>query len=212
MNKAQFIKSLVPHFNDSKKEATHAVEIVIDAITRNMAKGEDVSIAGFGKFRKIQRKARVARNPFTGEPVKVKAKTVARFTPAKVLKEIVAGTRKMEPAPKPAPKVVAKAAPKKAAKKAAPKKAAKKAAKKAPKKAAKKVAKKWKRALPPRQIFLIHRRAVPLLELLLGFVLERSSSAHCSSRWPSEIGEALRTFRKAAPSSASLITSRISTP
>ncbi len=135
MNKAQFIKSLVPHFNDSKKEATHAVEIVIDAITRNMAKGEDVSIAGFGKFRKIQRKARIARNPFTGEPVKVKAKTVARFTPAKVLKEIVAGTRKMEPAPKP----VAKAAPKKAAKKAAPKKAAKKGAKKAaPKKAAKK--------------------------------------------------------------------------
>ena len=148
MNKAQFIKSLVPHFNDSKKEATHAVEIVIDAITRNMAKGEDVSIAGFGKFRKIQRKARVARNPFTGEPVKVKAKTVARFTPAKVLKEIVAGTRKMEPAPKPAPKVVAKAAPKKAAKKAAkkaPKKAAKKAAKKAPKKAAKKAAKKKKK-------------------------------------------------------------------
>jgi DNA-binding protein HU-beta len=145
MNKAQFIKSLVPHFNDSKKEATHAVEIVIDAITRNMAKGEDVSIAGFGKFRKIQRKARVARNPFTGEPVKVKAKTVARFTPAKVLKEIVAGTRKMEPAPKPAPKPVVKAAPKKAAKKAAPKKAAKKGAKKAaPKKAAKKAAKKKK--------------------------------------------------------------------
>ena len=145
MNKAQFIKSLVPHFNDSKKEATHAVEIVIDAITHNMAKGEDVSIAGFGKFRKIQRKARVARNPFTGEPVKVKAKTVARFTPAKVLKEIVAGTRKMEAAPKPAPKPVVKAAPKKAAKKAAPKKAAKKAAKKAPKKAAKKVAKKKKK-------------------------------------------------------------------
>ena len=132
----------MPHFNESRKDATHAVEIVIDAITRNMAKGEDVSIAGFGKFRKIQRKARIARNPFTGEPVKVKAKTVARFTPAKVLKEIVAGTRKMEPAPKPAPKPVAKAAPKKAAKKAAPKKAAKKAAKKAPKKGAKKAVKK----------------------------------------------------------------------
>jgi DNA-binding protein HU-beta len=145
MNKAQFIRSLMPHFNDSKKEATHAVEIVIDAITRNMAKGEDVSIAGFGKFRKIQRKARLARNPFTGEPVTVKAKTVARFTPAKVLKEIVAGTRKMEPAPKP----VVKAVPKKAVKKAVPKKAVPKKA--VPKKAVPKKAVP-KKAVPKKAV------------------------------------------------------------
>jgi DNA-binding protein HU-beta len=151
MNKAQFIAALAPHFNDSKKEAAHAVEIVFDTITRTMSKGEDVMINDFGKFKKVDRKARMGRNPFTGETIKIKASKKARFLPAKGLKDVISGERKLGPAPKPEPKPVAKpvakkAAPKKAAKKkpaakkAAPKKAAKKkpAAKKTVKKAAKK--------------------------------------------------------------------------
>jgi DNA-binding protein HU-beta len=154
MNKAQFIAALAPHFNDSKKEAAHAVDIVFDTIIRNLSKGEDVMINDFGKFKKVDRKARMGRNPFTGETIKIKASKKARFLPAKALKEVIAGDRKLAPAPKPEPKVVAKpaakkAAPKKAAKKAAPKKAAKKApAKKSPAKkkpAAKKVVKKAKK-------------------------------------------------------------------
>jgi DNA-binding protein HU-beta len=154
MNKAQFIAALAPHFNDSKKEAAHAVDIVFDTIIRNLSKGEDVMINDFGKFKKVDRKARMGRNPFTGETIKIKASKKARFLPAKALKEVIAGDRKLAPAPKPEPKVVAKpaakkVAPKKAAKKAAPKKAAKKApAKKAPAKkkpAAKKVVKKAKK-------------------------------------------------------------------
>ena len=47
MNKTQFIASLAPHFNGSKKEAAHAVEIIFDSITRNMQKGEDVTINDF---------------------------------------------------------------------------------------------------------------------------------------------------------------------
>ena len=147
MNKAQFIAALAPHFNDSKKEAAHAVDIVFDTITRTMARGEDVMINDFGKFKKVDRKARMGRNPFTGETIKIKASKKARFLPAKALKEVVAGDRKLGPAPKPEPKPVVKAAAKPAAKKAAPKKAAKKVVKKAakksaPKKAAKKSAKK----------------------------------------------------------------------
>jgi len=147
MNKAQFIAALAPHFNDSKKEAAHAVDIVFDTITRAMSRGEDVMINDFGKFKKVDRKARMGRNPFTGETIKIKASKKARFLPAKALKEVVAGDRKLGPAPKPEPKPVAKAAAKPAAKKAAPKKAAKKVVKKAakksaPKKAAKKSAKK----------------------------------------------------------------------
>ena len=153
MNKAQFIAALAPHFNDSKKEAAHAVDIVFDTIIRNLSKGEDVMINDFGKFKKVDRKARMGRNPFTGETIKIKASKKARFLPAKALKEVIAGDRKLAPAPKPEPKVVAKpaakkAAPKKAAKKAAPKKAAKKAVKKSPAKkkpAAKKVVKKAKK-------------------------------------------------------------------
>ena len=151
MNKAQFIAALAPHFNDSKKEAAHAVDIVFDTIVRNLHKGEDVMINDFGKFKKVDRKARMGRNPFTGETIKIKASKKARFLPAKALKEIVAGDRKLGPAPKPEVKAVAKPVVKKAAaKKKAPakkkvaKKVVKKTAKKAParKKTAKKATKK----------------------------------------------------------------------
>ena len=130
MNKTQFIASLAPHFNGSKKEAAHAVEIVFDSIVRNIHKGEDVTINDFGKFKKVDRKARKGRNPFTGETIQIKASKKVRFLPAKALKETISGARKLGPAPKPAPVV------KPVAKKAA--KVVKKAAKKAPKKAAKK--------------------------------------------------------------------------
>jgi DNA-binding protein HU-beta len=138
MNKTQFIASLAPHFNGSKKEAGHAVEIVFDSIVRNIQKGEDVTINDFGKFKKVDRKARKGRNPFTGETIQIKASKKVRFLPAKALKEVVSGARKLGPAPKPV--VVAKPVAKKAAKKVV-----KKAAKKAPKKAAKKTAKKGKK-------------------------------------------------------------------
>jgi DNA-binding protein HU-beta len=136
MNKAQFIAALAPHFNDSKREAAHAVEIVFDTITRTMSKGEDVMINDFGKFKKVDRKARMGRNPFTGETIKIKASKKARFLPAKGLKDVISGERKLGPAPKPEPKPVAKPV----AKKAAVKKVAKK--KPAAKKAVKKVAKR----------------------------------------------------------------------
>jgi len=138
MNKAQFIAALAPHFNDSKKEAAHAVEIVFDTITRTMSKGEDVMINDFGKFKKVDRKARMGRNPFTGETIKIKASKKARFLPAKGLKDVISGERKLGPAPKPEPKPV----PKPVAKKAAVKKVAKK--KPAAKKAVKKVERKKK--------------------------------------------------------------------
>jgi len=134
MNKAQFIAALAPHFNGSKKEAAHAVDIVFDTIVRNMSAGNDVMINDFGKFKKVDRKARMGRNPFTGETIKIKASKKARFLPAKALKEVIAGDRKLGPAPKPEVKPAPKAAKpvvKKAAKKApAKKKVAKKAAKK----------------------------------------------------------------------------------
>ena len=141
MNKTQFIASLAPHFNGSKKEAAHAVEIVFDSIVRNIQKGEDVTINDFGKFKKVDRKARKGRNPFTGETIQIKASKKVRFLPAKALKEVVSGA-KLGPAPKPV--VVAKPAAKPVAKKAA-KKATKKVVKKAAKKVAKKATKKGKK-------------------------------------------------------------------
>ena len=127
MNKAQFIAYLAPQFGDSKKEAARAVEVVFDAIIRNISKGEDVMINDFGKFKKVDRPARKGRNPFTGESIQIKASKKVRFLPAKGLKEVISGARKLGAAPTPP----AKAVPAKAVKKAGKaKKVARKPAKK----------------------------------------------------------------------------------
>jgi DNA-binding protein HU-beta len=101
-------------------------------------------INDFGKFKKVDRKARMGRNPFTGETIKIKASKKARFLPAKGLKDVISGERKLGPAPKPEPKVVKVAKPvaKKAAKKAPAKKKAAAKKKPAAKKAVKRVVKK----------------------------------------------------------------------
>ena len=130
MNKAQFIAYLAPQFGDSKKEAARAVEVVFDAIVRNISKGEDVMINDFGKFKKVDRPARKGRNPFTGETIQIKASKKVRFLAAKGLKEVISGARKLGPAPTPP----AKAVPAKAVKKAGKaKKVVRKVAKKAKK-------------------------------------------------------------------------------
>ena len=130
MNKAQFIAYLAQQFGDSKKEAARAVEVVFDAIVRNISKGDDVMINDFGKFKKVDRPARKGRNPFTGETIQIKASKKVRFLPAKGLKEVISGARKLGAAPTPP----AKAAPAKAVKKAGKaKKVARKAVKKAKK-------------------------------------------------------------------------------
>lgn len=161
MNKAQFIAYLAPQFGDSKKEAVRAVDVVFDAIVRNISKGDDVMINDFGKFKKVDRPARKGRNPFTGETIQIKASKKVRFLPAKALKEIIAGARKLEAAPKPPVKVVPKVAAKVVAKPAAKKVVAKPAAKKvvakkvvAKKVVAKKVAAKpvAKKAAPAKKV------------------------------------------------------------
>jgi DNA-binding protein HU-beta len=122
MNKAQFIAYLAPLFGNSKKEAARAVEVVFDAIVRNISKGEDVMINDFGKFKKVDRPARKGRNPFTGETIQIKASKKVRFLPAKGLKEVISGARKLGAAPTPPAKV----APAKAGKARKPAKKAKK--------------------------------------------------------------------------------------
>jgi DNA-binding protein HU-beta len=141
MKKRELIAAVAGHAELDTKTATRAVEAVFDVLLATVAKGEQVVIPGVLKAAVIKRPARMARNPATGEPVKVKAKKVAKITPLKGFKDIAMGLV-------PAPKINA---PKPAAKKAAPvakKATAKKAtAKKAPaKKAATKKAAPAKKA------------------------------------------------------------------
>ncbi len=94
MNKAQLIEALAERLGD-KKTATDAVEGVTDIIVRNVNKGEKVNITGFGVFEKRARAARTARNPRTGETVKVKKTNVPAFRAGTQFKEVVGGQRKL---------------------------------------------------------------------------------------------------------------------
>jgi len=142
MNKAELIDVLTDKLGSDRRQATAAVENVVDTIVRAVHKGDSVTITGFGVFEQRRRAARVARNPRTGETVKVKPTSVPAFRPGAQFKAVVSGAQRL-PAEGPAVKrgVVAGAAKKAPAKKAPAKKAAtkapaKKAATKAPAKKA----------------------------------------------------------------------------
>jgi DNA-binding protein HU-beta len=135
MNKAELIDVLTEKLDTDRRQATAAVENVVDTIVRAVHKGDSVTITGFGVFEQRRRAARVARNPRTGETVKVKPTSVPAFRPGAQFKAVVSGAQRL-PSDGPAVKrgVVAGAAKKTAAKKAPAKKAAVKTApaKKAP--------------------------------------------------------------------------------
>ena len=144
MNKAELIEAITDRIGD-KKTASAAVEAIVDTVTRAVAKGDKVGIAGFGVFEKVERKARIARNPATGATVKLKKTSVPKFRPGQGFKDVVSGAKKVAAATTgratTSARTVAKAAPTKrstAAKAAAkaPAKAATRAAAKAPAKAA----------------------------------------------------------------------------
>ncbi len=135
MNKAELIDVLTQKLGSDRRHATAAVENVVDTIVRAVHKGDSVTITGFGVFEQRRRAARVARNPRTGETVKVKPTSVPAFRPGAQFKAVVSGAQRL-PAEGPAVKrgVVASGA-KKAAKKTAAKKTTRSAAKKAATKA-----------------------------------------------------------------------------
>jgi DNA-binding protein HU-beta len=89
MNKAGLIDVVHEVIGDTKTKAEAVVEKIIETITKELKKGEDVAIAGLGSFVVKKRAARMARNPKTGEAVSVAAVTVPKFKPAKALKDAV---------------------------------------------------------------------------------------------------------------------------
>jgi len=135
MTKNELARELAEELELPRRQVVEIIETILARITDVLKSGDKVQLAPFGLFRIRDRAARMARNPMTGEPVKVPAKRVMKFVPGKALKEAVAskgGARRAPAAKKssakkaPARKAVAKKAP---AKKAPARKAA---AKKAP--------------------------------------------------------------------------------
>lgn len=89
MNKASLVEQVQSVLGGTKAEAERAVEALFDAITGELKKGGEVSVAGFGIFSVKARAARTARNPRTGESVNVPAMNVPKFRAAKALKDSV---------------------------------------------------------------------------------------------------------------------------
>jgi DNA-binding protein HU-beta len=89
MNKANLVEKVHEILGGTKVQAEEVVDTVFNSIVSELKKGEEVSVAGFGIFAVKARAAREARNPRTGEMVKVAATTVPKFRPAKALKEAV---------------------------------------------------------------------------------------------------------------------------
>ena len=93
MNKVDLVRSAMERLEMSRKDAVALVDGIFEDIQAAVISGEAVKIPGFGQFKVRDRAARIARNPATGEPVKVPAKRVFKFLPAKALKEAVMSKR-----------------------------------------------------------------------------------------------------------------------
>jgi DNA-binding protein HU-beta len=133
MNRRELVKAVAEYTGQEPRAVEGALRGFETVVAASIGKGEPVVLSGFAKFARVDRKARMGRNPATGEPVKIKASRKARITPLKGLKDVVGGAA---PVPKLTPAKPPAAAPaKKAPAKKAP--ARKTAAKKAP---AKKIA------------------------------------------------------------------------
>jgi DNA-binding protein HU-beta len=112
MNRRELINAIAAHTDAEPKTVDAVVRGFTDVVCATVAKGDPVVLTGFAKFAKVQTKARMGRNPATGEAIKIKASKKARITPLKGFKDVVLGAA-------PAPKLT-KAAPAKAASKTTP--------------------------------------------------------------------------------------------
>jgi DNA-binding protein HU-beta len=95
VNKSQLIDALAARYEGNRRQAQHALESVLDTITREVAKGEKVAITGFGSFEKRVREARWVRNPQTGARIKAKKTAVPKFSAGADLKNVVSGAKKL---------------------------------------------------------------------------------------------------------------------
>jgi DNA-binding protein HU-beta len=89
MTKSQLVEALVKESNLDKKSAKLFLDGLNKVVEKTLKKGGDVPLTGLGKFKVLNRKARMGRNPQTGEQIKIPAKKVVKFTVAKNLKDTV---------------------------------------------------------------------------------------------------------------------------
>jgi DNA-binding protein HU-beta len=89
MNKAELIDKIAEAVDVSKATAARALDAVTESITKELKKGQSVTLVGFGTFTVRKRAARTGRNPRTGDSIKIKAAKVPGFKAGKALKDAV---------------------------------------------------------------------------------------------------------------------------
>ena len=90
MTKIELVEKLAEKMSMQKKEAERVLEVFVTTIQDALKNGQKVNLAGLGTFVVVEKKARVARNPKTGETVQVPSKKAPKFKPGKQLKEMLA--------------------------------------------------------------------------------------------------------------------------
>jgi DNA-binding protein HU-beta len=94
MNKSELVDAIASAVEFTKVDAEKALSAVIDIIVKTVAKGDTVTLVGFGTFKPVKRAARTGRNPATGAVLKIAASTVPRFTAGATFKAAVAPKKK----------------------------------------------------------------------------------------------------------------------
>ena len=93
MNKSELIEATAKAADISKAAAERALSAMIDAVVKSVAKGDTVTLVGFGTFKSAKRAARTGKNPKTGEALKIPATTVPKFSAGTGFKAAVAGKK-----------------------------------------------------------------------------------------------------------------------
>lgn len=93
MTKSQLVQKLAESSDLNKKQADTVLQALVELTVGSVKKGDPVKIPGLGTFRKVQTKARMGRNPQTGEAIKIPARKKVRFSVAKTFKESVLGKK-----------------------------------------------------------------------------------------------------------------------
>jgi DNA-binding protein HU-beta len=89
MNKGDLINKIAEDAGLTKVQAGAALDAVVDGVTSTLAKGDKLTLVGFGTFSISKRAARTGRNPQTGKEIKIAAKNVVKFKAGKDLSEKV---------------------------------------------------------------------------------------------------------------------------
>ena len=93
MNKAELIVELAEKAGLKKQQAKKVLEAYMEIVTEKMSQNEEISIVGFGTLLPRPQNSRLARNPKTGTPVQIPARTTVKFKPGKFLLEAMNGSK-----------------------------------------------------------------------------------------------------------------------